>query len=623
MIRVSRRTAVIMHDLAMVGLAWQLAWLARFNFYLDQIDWRYNLTSTLIVMVTQGLVLWPVGLYRGLWRFASIPDLWNILRAAAAGSLCSLLMLFIFIRLEGVPRTTIILYPVFLVLFLSGPRLLYRMWKDHGLNIRALSGNRRVLVVGAGRAGETLVRDMLRDGEYLPVGFVDDQPRLRNAQIRGIPVLGGVDQLPEIARQSGVDLIMIAVPSATNAQMQRIVALCERAERPFRTLPRLRDMVDGQVGVKALREVSIDDLLGRQKVQLDWRAIQEGIAGRTILVSGGGGSIGAEICRQVARLGPNALIILEHNEFNLYRIEMELRRAHPRLKCHVLLGDVTDAAAVNHAFAAHRPEIVFHAAAYKHVPILQFQVREAARNNILGTWVIANAAIRHGCRKFILISTDKAVNPTSVMGATKRITEIGCEVLNGQGQTRFVTVRFGNVLGSAGSVVPLFQEQIRAGGPVTVTHPEMTRYFMTIPEATQLILQAGAMGRGGEIFVLDMGEPVRIAYLAEQMIRLSGRAPGRDIRIEYTGLRPGERLREELFHQGEQLKATPHEKILLAQHRPVQRQHLEQALRDMIAACESFDEARILAIIKQLIPEMGDDAQSPSNVVSLQPREAT
>ncbi|HTT08859.1 MAG TPA: nucleoside-diphosphate sugar epimerase/dehydratase [Gammaproteobacteria bacterium] len=607
----------------MVGLAWQLAWLARFNFYFDQIDWRHNLVSMLIVVVTQGMALWPVGLYRGLWRFASIPDLWNILRAVAAGSLCSLLLLFIFTRLEGVPRTTFILYPVFLILFLGGPRLLYRLWKDHGLNFRALSGGRRVLVVGAGQAGETLVRDMLRDGEYLPIGFVDDQPRLWNTQIRGISILGAVERLPEIARLNSAELIMIAIPSATNAQMQRIVALCEQAERPFRTLPRLRDMVDGQAGVKALREVSIDDLLGRLKVQLDWRAIQEGIAGRTILVSGGGGSIGAEICRQIARLGPDALIILERNEFNLYRIEMELRQAFPRLKCHALLGDVADAAAVNHAFATHHPEIVFHAAAYKHVPILQFQVREAARNNILGTWVIANAAIRQGCRKFILISTDKAVNPTSVMGATKRITEIGCEVLNTQGPTRFVTVRFGNVLGSAGSVVPLFQEQIHSGGPVTVTHPEMTRYFMTIPEATQLILQAGAMGRGGEIFVLDMGEPVRIAYLAEQMIRLSGHVPGRDIRIEYTGLRPGERLREELFHQGEQLKPTPHGKILLAQHRPVERQYLEQALKEMIAACETFDEARIFALIRQLIPEMSGREQPQSNVVALQPKGAT
>jgi FlaA1/EpsC-like NDP-sugar epimerase len=617
MIYINRRTTVIVHDLLMVGLAWQLAWLARFNFYLDKINWHHNLVSMLIVMVMQGMLLWSVGLYRGLWRFASLPDLWSILRAVFIGSLCSVLALFIAIRLEGIPRTTLILYPVFLILFLSGPRLLYRMWKEQAINLRGLSGGKRVLIVGAGDAGEALARDMLRDGEYLPVGFLDDQQRLWRTQIHGIPVLGGMDILNRIASDDDIQFIVLAIPSANNAQMQRIVALCEGTGKPFRTLPRLRDMVHGQPSVEVLQEVSIDDLLGRQKVQLDWRAIQEGIAGQTIMVSGGGGSIGAELCRQIARLGPNALIIFERNEFNLYRIEMELRQAFPRLACHVLLGDVADEVAVNHAFSTHRPDIVFHAAAYKHVPILQFQVREAVRNNILGSWVIANAAIRNGCRKFILISTDKAVNPTSIMGATKRITEIGCEALNMQGQTRFVTVRFGNVLGSAGSVVPLFQEQIRAGGPVTVTHPEMSRYFMTIPEATQLILQAGAMGKGGEIFVLDMGEPVRIAYLAEQMIRLSGRIPGRDVRIEFTGLRPGERLQEELFHQGEQLKPTPHEKILLAQHRAVERQVLDQTLKEMIVACESFDEAQIHALIKQLVPEMGGREQLPFNVVAL------
>ena len=619
MIRISRRSIVFAHDLFMVVLAWELAWLARANFYVWDFVWKPTLVSFLIVTLTQAVVFWRIGLYRGLWRFASLPDLWNIIRAAALGTVIIGLALFIYSRLERIPRSILILYPLFLIFLLSGPRVLYRVWKERALGLRSFSGGLPVLIIGAGRAGEALVRDMLRDGRYLPVGLVDDRRQLWNTQIHGIPVLGGVDTLSDAVARNDVAILVIAVPSATNEQMQRIVELCERTGKPFRTLPRLADMVQGDGTLNNLREVSIDDLLSREKVELDWSVIQAGLTGKMVMVSGGGGSIGAELCRQIARLGPHALVVYEQSEYNLYCIEMELRQRSPGLRLHALLGDVSDDVAVNQALRTYRPDVIFHAAAYKHVPMLQYQGREAIRNNVVGTWRFANAALRHGCGKFVLISTDKAVNPTSVMGASKRIAEIVCESLNEFGRTRFITVRFGNVLGSAGSVVPLFQEQIKAGGPVTVTHPEMTRYFMTIPEAAQLILQAGAMGQGGEIFVLDMGEPVRIAYLAEQMIRLSGRVPGKDIRIEFTGLRPGERLREELFHQEEQLEKTGHEKILLARHRPVESEWVEQAIRDLEEACAEFDEDWITSLTKRLVPELRPAEKLPANVSNVVP----
>ncbi|MCI0591421.1 MAG: polysaccharide biosynthesis protein, partial [Gammaproteobacteria bacterium] len=560
--RIDRRTAVILHDLLVAACAWALGWIVRYNFAFPVPDWEINLRTLPLVVLIQGLIFWQFGLYRGVWRFASLPDLWNIFRAVALGTLSIALVLFIFTRLEGVPRSLFVLYPVFLVLLLGGPRLGYRLWKDHTLNLRTISGGTRVLIIGAGRAGEMLVREMLRDTRYLPVGMLDDEPRLVDAKIHGVPVLGTIDALPQVIRQYDIDMIVIALPSATNVEMQRIVEHCEQTSVPFRTVPRLQDMLTGVSGLTELREVSIDDLLGREKVELDWTIIQEGLSGKVVMVSGGGGSIGSELCHQIAGLGPASLVIFEKSEHNLYRIQMALSRRHPDLDLHVILGDVCDKAAVDHVLGAFKPDVIFHAAAYKHVPLLQFQVREAVRNNVLGTRILAEAASKLGCNKFVLISTDKAVNPVNILGASKRVAEIYCESMNRHSGTRFITVRFGNVLGSDGSVVPLFKEQIKAGGPVTVTHPDISRYFMTIREACQLILQAGAMGHGGEIFILDMGKPVKITYLAEQMIKLSGKVPGQDIPIEFTGLRAGEKLHEELFYADEKMEATKHEKIL-------------------------------------------------------------
>lgn len=610
---------VFLHDLMTVAAAWFGAYWLRFNLesipplYLDRAWYWFPL-----VVLLQGTALFYFGLYRGHWRFASMPDFIRIIKAVAAGTFATLVVMFLATRLEAVPRSVFPLYAVLLVGFLGFPRLMYRWYKDRRLY---LSEANRVLIVGAGRAGDMLARDLLRDPEraLLPVGFVDDKQRRTGMEIQGIRVLGSCERIPTLAEEHEIDLIFIAIPSADSRQMQRIVSLCEQARVPFRTLPRLQDMVAGRVSIDSLRDVGIDDLLGREPVTLDWQSIRAELQGKRVLVTGGGGSIGSELCRQVARIGPEALVLFEQSEFSLFEIERELRKAYPQLALEVCLGDVTDAVLVDRVLAQHRPQVIFHAAAYKHVPMLEHQVRQAARNNVLGTRTLALAADRHGVEAFVMISTDKAVNPANVMGASKRVAEIFCQNLDRRSETRFITVRFGNVLGSAGSVVPLFREQIRAGGPVTVTHPEMIRYFMTIPEACQLILQAGAMGQGGEIFVLDMGEPVKITYLAEQMIRLSGREPGRDIEVVFTGLRPGEKLFEELFHEKE-LSGTAHAKILLAQSRPVEWEWLEDRMRRLEEGCQVCDEPAIMQLIRELVPEM--QAPAAARIDNIIPFEA-
>ena len=621
--RLRHRVAAFAHDVLMVPVAWVGAFWLRFNLgdipqaYLEQ---AISLLPT--VMVGQSLVFWAMGLYRGVWRFASLPDLLRITKATALGTVVILAAVLLFTRMENVPRSVFVLYAILLPLLLGGPRVAYRWLKDHRLYSNS---GKRVLIVGAGRAGDILVRDLQRDAKwnYQPIGFVDDGARRSGREIHGVRVLGGTEDIPALVEKYAVEVILIAIPSAGPRTMQRIVGICEQAGVPFRTLPRLRDALPRGVSAQDLREVSIDDLLGRDPVTLDWRAISDGLGGQTVVVTGGGGSIGSELCRQVARLGPAALVVFESGEFNLFRVERELRRSFPDIVLHARLGDIRDPEALRFAFAQYQPDIVFHAAAYKHVPMLQDQAREAVRNNVLGTRNVAQMAAAFGCEAFVLISTDKAVNPTNVMGATKRVAEIVCQDLNGQGRTRFITVRFGNVLDSAGSVVPTFREQIAAGGPVTVTHPDITRYFMTIPEASQLILQAAVTGRGGEIFVLDMGEPVRIHDLAEQMIRLSGKQPGIDVPIVFTGLRPGEKLYEELFHEEERLAPTGHEKLRLAHVREVDRETLARSLEEMEAACVAYDEQRLVHLLKVLVPEFGEAKRggtepAPSNVVSLE-----
>ncbi len=606
MLLFSHRFPIILHDTSGVAIAWILAMIIRYGWPLTP-EVETTLWQTLpVVILIQSLVLWFDGLYQSIWRFASLPDLVTILRSVFIGTLAIVLVLVLFNRLELIPRTSLLFYPFLLVFFLGMPRLLYRLWHEHSFKflITGKTHLQRVLVLGAGTSGDLLVRDMLRCGGYIPVGFLDDQPRLHGGKVQGIPVLGSLDKVANVVESLKIDLIVIAMPSATAEQMQQVVEHCERSHVPFRTLPKLDNLVNAQVNLKVLRDVAIEDLLGRDKIELDWQIIQTRLQSKIVMVSGGGGSIGSELCHQIAQLQPTALVILERCEFNLYQIDMQLRQAFPNLTLHACLGDVTDSVAIRHLLKTYQPDLVFHAAAYKHVPMLQSQTREAVRNNVLGTQNLAEAVAEQGCETFVMISTDKAVNPTSVMGATKRAAEIFCQAMNGHSKTRFITVRFGNVLGSAGSVVPLFKEQIARGGPVTVTHPEISRYFMTIPEACQLILQAAAMGQGGEIFVLDMGKPIKIRYLAEQMIRLSGKVPNEEIAIVYTGLRPGEKLYEELFHLEEKLGKTTHPKILLAAPRNNHLVQVTPLLNALMVASDNYSEEEIQQVLGQLVPEM-------------------
>ena len=465
----------------------------------------------------------------------------------------------------------------------------------------------RVLIVGAGQAAESLIRDLKRSSAYLPLGIVDDSQRKRGLEVHGVRVLGTIPSLPEWVRNYNIDMIFIAIPSAGSHAMRRIVEYCELCAIPFHTLPSLHALATGQVEVNALRQVNIDDLLGRDPVHLNWDKIAVAIHGMRVLVTGGGGSIGSELCRQIMALQPAKLMVVDSCEYNLYRIDQELRAQNPMAMIQRALISVTDAVAVDEVFSQFKPDIVFHAAAYKHVPLLEDQIRIAVQNNVLGTQIVAQASVTVGAEKFILISTDKAVNPTNIMGTTKRVAEIYCQNLNADVNTQFITVRFGNVLGSMGSVVPLFQKQLEQGGPLTVTHPDIERYFMTIPEASQLILQAMVSGLGGEIFVLDMGEPIKISYLAEQMIRLAGKIPGKDIQIQYTGLRPGEKLFEELFHDSEKLEQTVHEKLFKARFREIDWEALTQTLRMMNTACMVHQDDELLILLKSLVPEFSCD----------------
>ena len=588
----------------MIPAAWLGALWLRFN--LDSIPAEFfdqALHVLPVVVAVQGATFMYFALYRGVWRFASMPDLVRILQAVVVGASLCAVVVFLMTRMAYVPRASFPLFAGLLVILLSGPRLAYRWFKDR-MAYRMASKN--ALIVGAGRAGEMLARALLHDpsNQIHPVGFIDDDPDKKGRDVRGIRVLGHCEQVPEVAARTVADVIIVAIPSANATQMRRIVESCERSELPMRTIPHLADLASGRAVPSELRDITIEDLLNRQPVQPDWPTIRGELTGRTILVTGGGGSIGSELCRQIARLDPCRLIVMDLSELNLHRIELDLRDAHPTLAISIVLADICDAVAVDRLFGRHRPDVVFHAAAYKQVPMLEDHVREAVRVNALGTQTVARAAAAHAVDCFVLVSSDKAVNPVNAMGASKRIAEMVCRAVDEESlSTRFVAVRFGNVLDSAGSVVPLFRGQIASGGPVTVTHRDMERYFMTIPEACQLIMASATLGKGGEVFVLDMGEPVQIHYLAEQMIRLSGKIPGKEVAIEFIGSRPGEKLSEELFHSTESAGPTRHEKILLARSRPVEPDAITPHLARLREACDAFDEMALRRVLADLVPE--------------------
>ena len=596
------RTAIVLHDLCMVALCW--TGLVQFRYAMLDVAALPPVWSTevLLVLIAQGLVFWQVGLYRGVWRFASVPDLVNILKASMFGLLAILLVLFIYNRMGQAPRSVLVMYPFVLTLMLGAPRLLYRSWKDHG-RINSDKAAIRVLILGAGQAGEALVRDLRRTGAYQPVGFLDDAGKLRGSHLHGVPVLGRVDDVVRIAPETAAKLLVIAMPSVDAERMRRVIEACERTGLPFRMVPRLNDILEGRSMPGELKEVAIEDLLGREPVIPDWKAMRDWLGGRSVLVTGAGGSIGSELCRQCARHGASKIALVEIDELALTTTQMRLRRDFPGIELAQVLGDCGDPAVMRHALALVKPDAVFHAAAYKQVPLLEAQLREAVRNNVLATETVARESAAAGVGTFVLISTDKAVDPVNVLGATKRLAEMLCQSLADPRSTRFVTVRFGNVLDSAGSVVPLFREQIRSGGPVTVTDSEVTRFFMTIPEACQLILQASAIGSQQAIYTLDMGEPVSIRLLAEQMIRLAGKQPGRDIAIVYTGLRPGEKLHETLFHADERYRPTSHPKILQAAPRQVSVDALANALTRMRDASIRYDLDALALMLREAVPE--------------------
>jgi FlaA1/EpsC-like NDP-sugar epimerase len=609
-----RTTLAVLHDAVAAALSWSFAYLLRFNFELPN-NFAAEMQHTLYYVVPlQLLIFWRFNLYRGIWRYASTTDLRRIFLAIMF-SAAAIPLLFWMLRSNLViPRSVLVINPLLLLLMMGGSRFVYRLWKEQGLYGAIKLHGEPVLVLGAGDAAASLSRDLAKSRDWRLVGFLDDDADKHGSMLNGVRVLGNLDSLQEHAEQLGVLHVIIAMPSSSHQQRKRAMQLCNQANLKALTVPSFDDLMSGKVSVSQLRAIELDDLLGRDPVVLDDAGLHDLLAGNVVMVTGAGGSIGSEMCRQIARFSPSMLVLFESCEYALYTIEQELRQIYPGLHFATMVGDVRDAARVDEVIRQHLPGVVFHAAAYKHVPLMEHNAWQAIRNNVLGTWTVARAAQRLGVSKFVMISTDKAVNPANVMGASKRLAEMVCQALQlssgpqeGKQGTRFVMVRFGNVLGSTGSVIPAFRAQIARGGPVTVTHPDITRYFMSIPEAAQLVLQAGLMGQGGEIFVLDMGEPVRIVDLAKDLIRLSGFTED-EIRIEFTGLRPGEKLYEELLTDSEHTLPTPHPKLRIAQARRADAEWLARLLEWVNATTMPDDMVR--AALRQWVPEYQPGPQS-------------
>jgi FlaA1/EpsC-like NDP-sugar epimerase len=541
------------------------------------------------------------GIYQGIWRYTSLPDIQRIIFSVFAGTVC------ISIALHGTgldPTFTYreyVLYPVFLVVLMSSSRMAYRSFKEWALYGRGEQGA-PVIVMGAGDAAVGLVKDLSRSHEWRVVGFLDDDEKKRGRLLHGVRVLGALEDLTRFAQRLKARHAIIAMPSVPYKVRRRVVEICKRANVTVMIVPTLNDMPGGKGSPTRIRKVAVEDLMKRDPVMLDDAGLHDLLTGQVVMVTGAGGSIGSELCRQIAAYQPAMLVLYEVSEFAMYKVDEQLREAFPELTVESVIGDIKNVRRVNQVMHQFAPSIVFHAAAYKHVPLMEEDnAWEAVQNNVLGTYILSRAAIEHGVKKFVFVSTDKAVNPTNVMGATKRLAEMVCQALQATSATRFEMVRFGNVLGSAGSVIPKFQEQIDKGGPVTVTHPEMVRYFMSIPEAAQLVLQAGCMGLGGEVFVMDMGEPVRIVDLARDMIRLSELSES-DIRIVYTGLRPGEKLFEELLADDEHTRPTPHPKLRIAKAREVDPDWLE-ALYAWLRQDRIPSDSEVRRDLKRWVPE--------------------
>ena len=611
-----RSFSAMLHDILAAVFAWIFAYYLRFNFEIPSIfisSMWYHLAWVLPIQI---VMFFAFGLYQGIWRFASIPDIKRILKAVLVAAMLITAGLLMFKPFGVVPRTVFILDPILLFLVMGGSRLAYRAIKEHSLYGGAAALGKPVLVLGAGEAAIALVKDLARSEDWQVVGLLDDDGAIHRRQIMGVKVLGSIKDLPVFATSMQVKHVIIAMPSALSNERRRAVEIANYSGLTVLTVPAFDDLMSGKVSISQIRKIEVEDLLGREPVRLDTQGLQDLIESQAVLVTGAGGSIGSELCRQIIKYQPSKLICLDISEFALYQIEQELAVSDLTTKVELIFvtADIKNTKRVKSLLQKYQPSVVFHAAAYKHVPMMENRnVAEALSNNVTGTYTIASACKEMDVEKFVLISTDKAVNPTNVMGASKRLAEMVCQGLQVKDSTKFVIVRFGNVLGSSGSVIPKFREQIANGGPVTVTHPEITRYFMSIPEAAQLVMQAGVMGAGAEIFVLDMGEPVKIANLAQDMIRLSG-LQEEDIKIVYTGLRPGEKLYEELLADDEHTLPTPHEKLRIALARSADMPWVKKLLK-WIESIQDADEALIKKELKLWVEEYTIDTNSRQNTI--------
>jgi len=595
-------------DAALAVLSYYAAHVCRFELGIPA-EFMRNMLRTLPAVVAIKMAAFAgFRLYRGMWRYTSVVDLLSVAKAVALSSGIIVATIGVVYRFQGFSRSVFLMDAMFTFMAVGGVRFAIRLHyarkSAHNGSIahRRRTGGKRVVVVGAGDAGEQVVREVQHNPElgYLIVGFLDDDASKHGKAIHGVPVLGPVDEL--LAHTRDYDEIIIAVPSATSEQMRHIVDTCDRTGKRFRTVPGFGELIGGRVSIKAIREVTIEDILGRDEVHIDTDEVARYLRGRKVLVTGAGGSIGSELVRQVCRFEPAQLGLVEISEFNLFQIEAECRDRFSEVNTRAYLTDIRNERGLDRVFEAFRPDVVFHAAAYKHVPMQELNPWEAVRNNVDGTRKVAGAALKWGVDRFVLVSTDKAVRPSNVMGATKRVAELVVKSLNGQDATRFMAVRFGNVIGSSGSVIPVFQKQIARGGPVTVTHRDVTRYFMSIPEAAQLILQAGALGQGGEIFILEMGRPVKIADMARDLIRLSGFTPDEDIEVRFVGLRPGEKLYEELITQGEGIGPSAHEKIMVLVDEALDCADLDARVDNLLAVADTYDDQAIKQRLRALVP---------------------
>ena len=598
-----RSALVVCLQLGLIAAANVTAFALRFDGDVPPDQVQLLLSGLPVVLAICMASLIAFGIQRGLWRYVDLHDLGRILWATVTSSVVLYGVLHGLFGWVAYPRSVIILTGVFSGLFLAGIRLTVRWFREW---LSAVSPTaRRVLVVGAGHASELLVRDMLSSeySQYRPVGLVDDDPIKQKMKIHGVPVVGAIVDLATLARELAAHEIIVAIPSASTRLKQRILAASDGCKVPIKILPSMKQLLAKSEALRRIRPMCLEDLLQREAIQMDLQELYPLFEGKRVLITGAGGSIGSELCRQIARYQPATLILFERYENGLYALDLELRVAFPKIRIIPVVGDITVSDQAVEVLRQTNPEIIFHAAAHKHVPLMELNPKEAVRNNVFGTKIVAEAALACGVDRFVLISTDKAVNPTSVMGATKRVAEDLLQSLSHRGKTKFTAVRFGNVLGSNGSVVPLFTEQIRRGGPVTVTHPEIKRFFMTIPESVQLVLQASHLGRGGEVFVLDMGEQVKVVDLARNMIVLSGLVPDQDIQIVYSGLRPGEKLHEELFDEREQVEPTSHIKIRRAISPPeTQWDRLDQAIAALETAVSHGDDDELIRRLKEAVP---------------------